>query len=84
MCHRLLKGRSVCGHPATVPEAQVNELVVGALADQLLTADRLTTLLREAQRHRKAIAGDAVHRRAKDADTRIDRLYTALADVQVP
>ena len=64
----------------------MNELVVGALVDRLLTADRLTTLLREVQRHRKTIASDAGHRRAsfrnriKGADTRVGRLYAALAE----
>jgi len=51
--------------PASVPEAELNRLVVTALADWLLTPDRLTTLLLEAIRHRRAsVSGYAVQRSA--------------------
>ena len=61
-----IKGSSACYRPVAVPEAQLNRLVVNVLADQLLTPDRLTILLREAIRHRRAIAsGNASQRSAQ-------------------
>jgi hypothetical protein len=51
-----LKGRSAYGHPIAVPESQLDRLVISALADQLLTPERLTALLREAIQHRRVIA----------------------------
>jgi site-specific DNA recombinase len=83
---RMLKGRLACKRPIAIPEGQLNMLVIGALADQLLKPDRLSALLREAQQHRKAIMRDTAQRRAslnkriKEADRRMDRLYAALAD----
>ena len=85
-----IKGSSACRRPVAVPEAELNRLVVTALADRLLTPDRLTTLLREAIRHRRAIAsGNASQRSAlrndlKSIETQIDRLLTAVAEGSVP
>jgi hypothetical protein len=42
---RRLKGKIACPTPIAVPEAQLDKLVIGALADQLLTPSRLLTLL---------------------------------------
>jgi site-specific DNA recombinase len=81
-----LKGPSACERPIAVPEAELDSLVVAGLADQLLTPDRLATLLREAIRHRRAQSSGTVTRRAalrkelKDIETQIDRLYTAIAE----
>ncbi|HEX3675199.1 MAG TPA: recombinase zinc beta ribbon domain-containing protein [Rhizomicrobium sp.] len=81
-----LKGRSACPNPIAIPEAQLNGLVVAALADQLLTPDRLPTLLREAHKHRRSLAsGDlqrrsALNRQMRDTTTQIGRLYGALAE----
>jgi site-specific DNA recombinase len=84
--NRCLKGKSACGKPITVPEAQLDQLVIGALADRLLTPDRLGELLRQAQQHKRSLASSSLHRRSelrrrlKTAETRIARLYTAIAD----
>ncbi len=83
--HRL-KGRTACPDPITVSMAEFDRLIVGALADQLLTPERLPIILREAQKHRHALASGNVHRRTtlrrqlKEADTQIRRLYAALAE----
>ena len=83
--HRL-KGDAACSTPMAVPEAQLDRLVIGALADHLLTPYRLPALLREAQRHRKSLASGNVQRsltlrkQLKDSETQIDRLHTAVAE----
>ncbi len=80
------KGRTACADPVRIPMAQFDALVIGALADQLLTPDRLTTLLREAHRHRKAVTSGTAGRQAtlqkqlRESDKRLQRLYTALAE----
>ncbi len=85
-----LKGRSACKAPIIVPEAQLDQLVIGALADQLLTPQRLVTLVREASRHRRDAASTDATRRAglrkdlKHTETQIDRLLTAVAEGHVP
>lgn len=64
--------------------------MLGALADQLLAADRLTVLLREAIRHRRELASNNAAKRTalkaslKTAEGQIERLLTALADGTVP
>jgi chromosome segregation ATPase len=61
-------------------------LIVKALADHLLTPERLPQLLREANRHRRDLASGKPHRRSelrrrlKDIDKQIDRLLSALAE----
>jgi len=83
--HRL-KGNTACPSPIAVPEAQLDSLVIGALADHLLTPARLLSLLREAQSHRRTTASGALVRRAalrkelKAIETQIDRLFSAVAD----
>jgi site-specific DNA recombinase len=85
-----LKGRSACNCPAAIPESQLDRLVINALADHLLTPDRLTTLLREAIRHRRALASGNTARRSalrselKEIATQIDRLLTAVANGTIP
>ena len=80
------KGRTACADPVRIPMAEFDALVIGALADQLLTPERLTTLLREAQRHRKTVSSGTARRRAmlqkqlREADKRLQRLYAALAE----
>jgi site-specific DNA recombinase len=86
----VLKGRSACGHPIAVPESQLDRLVISALANRLLTPERLTILLREAIRHRGTIAsGHAAQRSVlrndlKSIETQIDRLLTAVAEGTIP
>ena len=85
-----LKGASACRLPTSIPESQLDKLVLGALADQLLKPDRLVELLREAIRHRKALAADktvqrtALRKDLKNAESQIDRLVTAIAEGTVP
>ena len=87
--HRL-KGGSTCERPTSIPEAELDKLVLAALADQLLTPERLVTLLREAIRHRRDLASNNAGRRSalqkdlKHAETSIERLLTAVADGTVP
>ena len=85
-----LKGKLACGSPIAVPEGQLDTLVVTALADQLMTPDRLTTLLREAIRQRRASASGnlakqaALRKELKAIEVQIDRLYGAVAEGTVP
>src|SRR5262249_30995782 len=58
-----LKGKASCGKPISIPEAQLDELIVGALADNLLTPDRVIELHRQAQAHRRALSAGNVGRR---------------------
>ncbi len=84
-----LKGGHICPTPITVPEGQLNRLVIGALADQLLTAERLCLLLREVQKHRRALASGNIQRRSplrrqlKETERQIRNLYAALAEGNV-
>lgn len=83
---RRLRGRTACDNPIAVPEGKLDRLVITALADQLLTPERLPTLLREASAHRKAQSSGSVRRRSdlrrqlKETEAQIRRLYSALAD----
>jgi site-specific DNA recombinase len=85
-----LKGKTTCASPTTIPEDQLDKLVLGALADRLLTPQRLVTLLREAIRHRREMASNNATQRTtlrnnlKNAEVQIERLLTALADGTVP
>ena len=85
-----LKGKTACKVPTSIPEAQLDQLVLGALADQLLTPERLVILLREAIRHRRSLAAnDATQRTAlrsslKNAETKIERLLAAVAEGTIP
>ena len=81
--HRL-KGIAACGRPMAIPEPELDRLVLGALADHLLTPERLPQLLREAYRHRRAVTANNRERRSAltkqltEAETKIGRLYTAV------
>src|SRR5258708_24892815 len=85
-----IKGGSACHRPVSVPEAELDRLVVTGLADQLLTPDRLTILLREALLHRRATASSntaqrsALRNNLKSTETQIDRLLTAVAEGAIP
>lgn len=67
-----------------------NQLVLDALAGQLLTPDRFVLLLREVQKHRRATASGNVHRGAvlprqlKETGKRLQNLYAARAEGLVP
>jgi site-specific DNA recombinase len=81
-----LKGRSACKSPIAIPEGKLDTLVITGLTDQLLTPDRLTTLLRQANAHRKASTGGnqaksaALKKELKNIEGQIDRLYGAIAE----
>ena len=85
-----LKGRAACGKPVSVPEAQLDQLVLSGLAGQLLTPARLTELLNAAIRHRRKTSSDArgrktaLERQRKEIDSQIDRLVTAVAEGSLP
>jgi site-specific DNA recombinase len=85
-----LKGKNACRTPTSVPEAELDKLVLGALADQLLTPERLTTILGEALKHRRAMASQSGAKRTalktdlKNQETQIERILTAIADGAVP
>ncbi len=85
-----LKGKTACKIPTSIPEAELDKLVLGALVDRLLTPERLVTLLRDAIRHRREIASNhaaqrtAIRNDLKNAEAQIERLLTALADGTVP
>jgi site-specific DNA recombinase len=86
--HRL-KGRSACSNSVAIPEGQLNPLVVNALADHLLTPERVPVLLREAYKQRtKSVAGNAQRGSAlrvqlRETDGQVRRLYAALAESTV-
>ena len=83
-------GRLACGRPVSVPEAQLDELVLKALADQLLTPTRLPELLIAAIQHRRQTTSEAraqkatLERQRKEIGTQIDRLITAVAEGVLP
>ena len=85
-----LKGKNACGTPTSIPEGELDKLVLGALADRLLTPERLTALLREALRHRRELASQSGSKRAalkgnlKNTEAQIERLLTAVAEGTVP
>lgn len=85
-----LKGKHACPNPISIPMAELDKLVLKALADQLITPDRLTTLLRAALRHRRDMASRShAARQALKVDRRnieaqIERLLAAVADGTVP
>ena len=70
--------------------AEFDNLVISAVADRLLTPERLPVLLREAQRHRKAATGDSLQRRSmlrkqrKDIEKQINNLLDAIAAGTIP
>jgi DNA invertase Pin-like site-specific DNA recombinase len=83
--HRL-KGQTACSAPVAMPEKELDQLVLAALADKLMTPERLPVLLREANRHRHASASGTLQRRSelrqrvREIEKQVDRLLTALAE----
>jgi site-specific DNA recombinase len=76
--NRRTKGRLACANPVSVSMAEFDSLVISALADQLLTPERLTSLLREAHRHRRRRT--TLQKQLRETDKQLQRLYTALAE----
>ena len=58
-----LKGKTACPMPTSIPEAELDALVLEALTDRLMTPERLTVLLREALRHRREMAAQTAGKR---------------------
>ncbi len=85
-----LKGASTCKRPIAVREDELDKLVISALADKLLTPERLGTLLREAIRHRRSATSEtrarrsALERQRKETERQIERLITAVAEGTLP
>ena len=85
-----LKGASACKRPVAVREDELNALVLGALADQLLTPERLPSLIRDAlgDRHKSALQTRtrklALEKQLKETNAKISRLITAVADGDLP
>jgi site-specific DNA recombinase len=85
-----LKGATACKRPIAVREDELDALTLSALAERLLTPERLITLLREAVRHRRAATSQNRTRRAglekqrKEFDAQIERLITAVAEGNLP
>ena len=84
-----LKGKAACAHPIAVREDELDRLVVGALADKLLTPERLPGLVREALRHRNRLSQSrarksALQKQLRETDTQIGRLIAAVADGTLP
>jgi septal ring factor EnvC (AmiA/AmiB activator) len=71
-------------------QGELDKLVLGALADQLMTPERLTALLGQAVKHRREMASHSAAKRTalktdqKNIVTQIERLLTAVADGSVP
>jgi len=51
--HRL-KGSLACSNPVAIRESQLDDMVLTALAGQLMTPERLPVLLSEARKHQRA------------------------------
>jgi site-specific DNA recombinase len=85
-----LKGKTACPMPTSIPEAELDALVLEALTDHLMTPERLTVLLREALRHRREMAAQTTGKRQqikaglKNAEAQIERLLSAVATGALP
>ena len=85
-----LKGASTCKRPIAVREDELNALVLGALADQLLKPERLPALIRDALnlRHKTAtqnrVRKSALEKQIRETSGKIDRLIAAVADGALP
>jgi site-specific DNA recombinase len=85
-----LKGASTCKRPIAVREDELNALVLGALADRLLSPERLPTLIREALGHRHKAATQnrmrksALEKQVRETSAKIDRLIAAVAGGDLP
>lgn len=84
--NRRLKGKTACNDPITIPMAAFDRQIIGALADQLLTPERLPALLHEAQKHRTKLASGNAHRRLdlrkqlEEVSKQIRNLFDVLAE----
>ena len=85
-----LKGKSACTRPIAVREDELDRLVVGALADKLLTPERLPGLVRDALRYRNKTATQtrarksALQKQIHETDAQIGRLIDAVAQGVLP
>jgi hypothetical protein len=83
--HRL-KGSTACSNPVAIRESELDDMVLTALADQLITPERLPAILTEARKHQRTTSSANIQRRAalknriKDREQQIDRLYRALRE----
>ncbi len=72
--------------PTTLPMAKLDSLVTGAIADHILTGDRLRPLLREVLRKTRSDKSEARHtvtllrRELRDVDRKLSNLMDAIAD----
>ena len=87
---RRLKGSSACRVPTSIPEAELDKLVLNALADEIITPERLVVTIREALRHRRERASQTAAKRQalkfslKGVETQIERLVSAVASGVIP
>ena len=85
-----LKGKTACKAPTSIPDVHLDQLVLGALADQLLTLERLVILLREAIRRRRSLAANhttqrtALRSNLKSTEAQIERLLAAVTEGTTP
>jgi hypothetical protein len=85
-----MMGLQACKDRVTVPEQELDTLVLSALAGTLITGERLVGLLREATRHRREMVSQtAVRRQAlktslKNIDAQLGRLLEAVAESLLP
>jgi site-specific DNA recombinase len=83
--NRRLKGREACKNPITVSMGDFDKLILGALADQLLTPERLPELLRAAAKHDHALRSgnvqrrSALHRQQRELRGKITNIHAAIA-----
>src|SRR5438132_975379 len=83
--HRL-KGSVACSNPVAIREQQLDDMVLTALAGQLITPERLPELLSHARKHQRATSSGNIQRRValrnriKNLEQQIDRLYGALRE----
>ncbi len=88
--NRRLKGASACRMPTSIPEAELDKLVLGALADEIITPERLVVTIREALRHRRERASQTAAKRQtlklalKNVEAQIERLVSAVAAGTIP
>src|SRR5215472_3404538 len=81
-----LKGKAGCSAPVAIRESQLDDMVLTALSERLLTPERLPVLLHEARKHQRAMTSSnlqrrsALHKRSKELETQANRLYTALRE----
>ncbi len=85
-----LKGKSACSSPSAIRESELDDVVLTALSETLLTPERLPVLLQEARKHQRALASgnlqrrSALRKRLKELEAQANRLYAALRQGVVP